>query len=153
MKPISQKVRDWQRVQELGPGEFLPIQTVSEANQREHHFAKYRRKRAQHKTTKLSLLRAGSIFLNQVRASISVERRIAPPGFPRTRIVLTRYGPNPLDTDNLSGSFKHIRDEIARIVGVDDGDARWEWIPRQEVTESGKYGVRIELDIQEVPHA
>lgn len=29
-----------------------------------------------------------------------------------------------LDDDNLVGAFKPLRDEIARTVGIDDGDAR-----------------------------
>jgi aspartate oxidase len=47
-------------------------------------------------------------------------------------VTLTRVGPRTLDTDNLASGFKACRDEIASLLGVDDGSSMVEWIYRQE---------------------
>jgi len=60
------------------------------------------------------------------------------------RIIITRFGPRPLDTDNLSSSAKAVRDGIADSLGIDDGNpaqATWEY--RQE--KSRRYLVRVEI--------
>lgn len=52
------------------------------------------------------------------------------------RITVVRpYSPSagPMDTDNLSGSFKYPRDEIAAFLGVDDGSPRLHFIYQQTV--------------------
>jgi hypothetical protein len=57
---------------------------------------------------------------------------------------MTRIGPTLIrDSDNLSSSFKSVRDQLAAFFGFDDGDSRVTWTCRQE---KGKdYQVRIEL--------
>lgn len=42
-------------------------------------------------------------------------------------VIITRVGRGRLDTDNLAGSAKHIRDGIADWVGVDDGNEGYTW--------------------------
>jgi len=42
-------------------------------------------------------------------------------------VTITRVGRGRLDTDNLAGSAKHIRDGIADWVGVDDGNDGYAW--------------------------
>jgi hypothetical protein len=42
------------------------------------------------------------------------------------RVTLIHFGVR-LDDDNLSRAFKAVRDEVARLMGVDDGDERVEW--------------------------
>ena len=52
------------------------------------------------------------------------------------RITVVRpYNPSsgPMDSDNLSGSFKYPRDEIAAFLGVDDGSPRLHFIYQQAV--------------------
>ena len=52
------------------------------------------------------------------------------------RITVVRpYSPSaaPMDSDNLSGSFKYPRDEIAAFLGVDDGSPRLHFIYQQTV--------------------
>jgi hypothetical protein len=51
-----------------------------------------------------------------------------------------------LDSDNLVGSCKPLRDAIARSIGLDDGDKRLRWQYEQFETK-GRQGtiVRIEL--------
>lgn len=57
-------------------------------------------------------------------------------------VTLTRYG-RKLDSDNLQGAFKAVRDQVAAELGVDDGDesmVRWEY--RQE---KGKPAIEIRV--------
>lgn len=106
----------------------LPLLVVSEANQREFWAKKYRRKIAQQ-----AVLAAAWPRLVADRA----------PQAP-CRITLTRLGGRRLDSDNLAGAFKHVRDEIARQLGIDDGDPRLTWIYSQEP--GGAVGIRIEIE-------
>jgi len=60
-------------------------------------------------------------------------------------VTLTRIAParfRRMDSDNLSGAFKQVRDGIAERMGVDDGDPRWIWRYQQE---AGEWGVRIDI--------
>lgn len=57
-------------------------------------------------------------------------------------VTITRVGPGRADDDNLNGMAKTVRDELARLMRVDDGDARVAWLYRQE---PGKYGVKIAI--------
>lgn len=54
---------------------------------------------------------------------------VPPPPGPWT-VTITRAGPKLLDTDNLAGAAKALRDAVATWLGVDDGPAapvRWEY--------------------------
>ena len=61
-----------------------------------------------------------------------------------TRVLIVREGPVLLDSDNAAGACKAVRDEVAALLGVDDG-------PRGPVTwmveqlRERAYGVRIEI--------
>lgn len=57
-------------------------------------------------------------------------------------VSLVRIGPVRLDDDNLRAACKYVRDEIARIVGVDDGSPLYTWDYKQRI---GKYGVDVEI--------
>lgn len=62
-------------------------------------------------------------------------------------VTLTRIGPRKLDSDNLASGFKAVRDEIARIVGVDDGDEeRLIFRYRQERGKPREYGAHIRIE-------
>lgn len=108
----------------------FPLRTVSEANQSEHWMARYRRKKAQQRE------------VNAEWKAKFKNRKIQLPCV----VTLTRIGPKLLDTDNLAGSWKWVQDEIARLIGVDDGNTnllRFEY--QQEATGKRKYAVRIEV--------
>lgn len=60
-------------------------------------------------------------------------------------VCLTRIAPRRLDDDNLRGSLKSIRDEVAKCLGVDDRDQRIEWVYRQHRGAPLEYAVRIEV--------
>lgn len=107
-----------------------PIKTVSEANQREHWSVKNKRKNLQ----QLEMMAA---LQNNL-----VGKKLSPPYV----VKLTRIGPKALDSDNLAGSLKHVQDQIARKLGVDDGDTekiRWEY--RQMPVRIREYAVKVEI--------
>lgn len=51
----------------------------------------------------------------------------------------------PLDTDNLSGAFKGVRDEVASFLGVDDRSDRIHWVYTQEKCKGLKPTITIEV--------
>ncbi len=71
------------------------------------------------------------------------EALMAP--FPSS-VTITRIGPRRLDSDNAVGSAKHVRDQIAGCLGVDDGDPSITWIVNQE---KGPFGVRVRIETKE----
>jgi hypothetical protein len=107
----------------------IPLRTVSAANAREHWAKKAARNRGERTVVAAYFLAMPDVF-RETRAPLVV--------------TFTRYGKRLLDDDNLSGSFKAIRDEVAKQLGRDDGPrGRVEWRYKQE--KSGEYAVRIEV--------
>lgn len=105
----------------------IPVQVISEANCHDHWAARRRRKKTQQDTTFLSCCTQ------------------AYPKSPPKKIILTRIYPSRgkrMDDDNLAGSFKHVQDEIARFVRIDDGKIDWTY--QQE--RGDEYGVRVEFE-------
>ena len=112
------------------PPILVPVTVVSEANQREHHMAKYRRKVQQQRVATLTL-----------SAAVSPAKAWAlnPRGVWLTRIIPTRG--KSMDADNLAGSFKHVQDAVAKWLGIDDGKLQWSY-----AQERGHVaGVRVEV--------
>jgi hypothetical protein len=94
-----------------GIGFDLPIQLVSEINMHEHWAVRHRRKKAQ-----------------QMQVGMLVPAHLVKK-LPRPLdVVFTRHGGRKMDSDNIHTCTKHVRDELARILGVNDGDdsaVRW----------------------------
>jgi hypothetical protein len=113
---------------------FVPVKTVSEANAHEHWRRRQQRAKGQRLAAKLQAMTA--------------ERQLELRGVPKPRLVvrLTRVGARRLDSDNLHGSMKHVRDGIADWLGIDDGRddlVTWEYPPQQ----TGKpVGVWVEVE-------
>jgi hypothetical protein len=107
----------------------LPLKTVSEANQRDHWSDRHHRNNAQQQEVKTEWMR------------LAKGVKIYPPYV----VKLTRIGPRLLDDDNLAGAFKHARDAIADILGIDDGSSlvRFEYAQIKE--RSRRYAVKIEI--------
>lgn len=99
----------------------LPIKTVSEANRRDHWAVKAKRAKSQRHT-----------------AAMLVPRF----GLP-CAVTLVRIGPKALDTDNLNGALKAVRDGVADRLGIQDNDPRVTWRYGQK---RGPYGVEITLE-------
>lgn len=108
----------------------LPLRLRSTLNLREHW--RRRAERAQ----------------NHRVSTRMVLRSVAAPLQPPVVVTITRVAPRKLDSDNLAGSAKAVRDGIADWLGLDDGDERitWKYSQRQE----SQYGVRIEVQSVEV---
>lgn len=108
-----------------------PIKTVSEANRssREPWQVKMRRRKSQQ-------LEMNVMFKNALQG-----RQIPLP----CTVKLTRVGPKAMDTDNLAGSFKACRDEIARVLGVDDGDPRIRFEYEQTPIGERSYNILVEI--------
>lgn len=107
---------------------YVPCKLVSEANMREHWAIKNKRKKAQQRAVELTWL--------------AQRIRVAPP----VVVHLTRVGVRRLDTDNLAGSAKGVRDQIAKLIGVDDGDerkVRWEYSQRKGLPK--EYGLEVRI--------
>ena len=98
----------------------VPIRTVSEANQREHWTDRNRRKKSQQEATLLALhdFQASSPLGTLTKIAAVGEAAVGE----GVDVHLTRYASRALDSDNLVGSMKHVRDAIAYWLGIDDGD-------------------------------
>ncbi len=90
------------------------IKTTSEANMREHWSAKYRRKTAQQSAFK--------ILWRAYRPKVQLP----------AVVTFTRFSCSVLDSDNLAGAFKHVRDQLAKEIGIDDGSDQIRFEYKQE---------------------
>lgn len=108
------------------------LETVSEANQRQPWQVRAKRARGQRQTTAAHLAASG----------FDPEALVAS----KPTITLVRVGRRALDTDNLSGSLKAVRDAVATWLGVDDGPkGPITWAYAQETHKAPLMRVRIEV--------
>lgn len=108
----------------------FPLRTYSLTNQRAHWTKKAQIARDQRTTVAWRWIEAK-------RPKVNLP----------TVITLTRIAGRVLDTDNLASSFKHVRDEIALQIGIDDGDPQITWLYAQE--KGKEYKIRIEIGAKE----
>lgn len=108
----------------------LPIRLVSEANAHEHYRVRSKRARAQGQAV-------GLVCRVPLRYALRDHGALA--------VTITRIAPRELDSDNLQGSGKHVRDAVASVLGIDDRDKRVTWIVKQEKGKAKEYAVRIEV--------
>lgn len=101
---------------------FVPITTVSGLNVREHHMVRARRVKRER----------NALLLRWPRRPVPVPCEVS----------LVRVSPrmDALDDDAVPGAVKAVRDEIARLIGVDDKDKRVSWRCHQGV---GEWGVQV----------
>ena len=109
-----------------------PIKLVSEANMREHWALKNKRKKAQ-------------------QAAIQAYWKLH--GFDQRtwefplKITFVRIGVRKLDSDNLAGSGKAVRDQIAKLLGVNDGDeSKVIWHYEQRKGPPKSYGLEVRFE-------
>lgn len=107
----------------------VPCVVKSEANLREHWAVKHRRFKIQ--------AHAVDVVIGLFGWAIHVAEPLA--------ITFTRLGGKKLDDDNLSGSFKAVRDALCRRLGRDDGDEGLTFHYRQD-SGNGPKGVRIRIE-------
>ena len=102
----------------------LPIRTVSLTNMREHW----------------------AVTAKRAKKHRAVVGWMMPRGVPLPCVVkFTRVSPATCDDDNLPSCFKSVRDEIAKLSGVDDADPRIKWEYAQQTGKRGKYEVIVEV--------
>lgn len=105
------------------------IRTVSAANAREHWAVKAKRNKTE-------------------RAAIRAYFGSCPPSLrladANLIVSFTRFGKRLLDDDNLAGSFKAIRDEVAACLERDDGPKSGiRWVYAQQTAK--EYWIEIEV--------
>lgn len=108
----------------------LPIATVSEANSREYWRKKAARAATQRAATNLAI--RGEIFRRKLTLPMPL------------RVTFTRLGVRELDSDNLQGAFKAIRDGLADAIGVNDKDKGYTWVYLQEKAKQKAVRITIE---------
>ena len=106
---------------------YLPLRVVSEANAHTHWRVRQKRAKAQ-------------------RHALAYAWNVSdmPTGHKPTEVTLVRLAPRKLDSDNVVGAFKHVRDEVALLCGFDDRDESVTWSYAQE--RAPEYGVRVEVE-------
>jgi hypothetical protein len=107
----------------------LPVRTVGGLNAREHWRARAARVKKE---------RGGAFLVVRMGACY-------PDSLPVV-VTLTRLSAGTLDSDNLQGAMKAIRDGVADAYGVADNDPLITWKYEQERCARGNYGVRIEVE-------
>lgn len=103
------------------------IKTVSEANQREHWSKKYRRKVEQQGTF--------SMLWRSYRPKLKLP----------AIVTFTRHSCSVLDSDNLAGAFKHVRDQLAKELGIDDGSDKIRFEYKQERIAKRQHYFTVEI--------
>lgn len=106
----------------------LPLKLVSEANAHEHWRNRQKRAKAQRAAAK---------------AALGPDVKGPPPPY---LITITRIGPRKLDSDNLAGAGKHVRDGVADWLRIDDGDERLTWQYAQRSEGAGVYACEIVIE-------
>jgi len=117
----------------------IPIKAVNVSNQREHHFARHRRVKAQREA------------VGWCWQTIPLAERLAIAGAVDgggLLVKVVRVAPRELDPhDGLPCSLKPVVDQIAQQLSVDDKDKRIEWRYGQERgTKAKEYAVRVEIE-------
>lgn len=112
---------------------LVPVHTRSEAN-RSRHEAWF--------TTKKHVDSQHELVGNALRS-----RTLRCPYNPPLRVTLTRISFGHIDSDNVWGALKHVRDAVAKWLGIDDRrDDLVEYLCRREKGPRGYHGVRIRIE-------
>jgi hypothetical protein len=104
------------------------IKTVSEANTREHWAVRNRRKKGQ-QSDFATLWRYYKPVINLPAV-----------------VTFTRYACQAMDSDNLAGAFKGIRDQLAKEIGIDDGSEQVEFRYRQQRINERQHFFTVEIE-------
>lgn len=110
----------------------VPIKLPSLPNERMHWRTLDRLKKSQR----------GAVLYCMVKAGRAMDIPPLP-----VVVTITRTGPRKLDDDNLAGACKYVRDQIAKVIGVDDGSDQYTWRYAQRIVRGrpSQYGVDVEI--------
>ncbi len=116
---------------------YVGVRVKSEANLRDAWFVRHKRAKTQKQCTLIALIRDMGAQGQERKG----RYRIRP-------IRLKGHGQRDFDSDNLWGSFKAVRDQVASYLGIDDGSNRLEFLhPIQRKPERGESpGVILEIE-------
>ncbi len=112
----------------------IPVRVVSESNQR-CHWTKKRKRRSE---------QGNAVFLSMFLSPMARQMRDAAKQGKTICITFTKLGGKRLDVSNLPTAFKAVEDEVARLLGIDDGHEHWHPVFEQEP--GGKVGIRIRIE-------
>jgi hypothetical protein len=116
----------------------VPIYTPSLTNLREHYMTRSKRAKLHRLATKAAWAKG----VPDDRERFAATALAAGHGL---SITLTRISPRRIDMPNCGAALKHVVDQVADELGIDDGDPKHTWIFRQE---SGEPGVRVEVLVE-----
>lgn len=135
-----------------GPNEIwvmLPVKLVSEANAHEHWRQRQRRAKRHRGAAFASLLlplkRAWQADVSKDQLMSGLERGVYLAPEARATVTITRIAPRDLDSDNLVGSAKHVRDGVADALGIDDRDPRVTWVVEQRRGKVREYACAVRI--------
>lgn len=109
------------------------IKTVSEMNVREHWAVKRKRKVGQQ-----------AYFHYRWR---EFRPKVTLPA----TVTFTRYACKLMDSDNLAGAFKHVRDQLAKEIGIDDGSDQIRFEYKQERIGKREHYFTVEISTPDNP--
>ena len=113
----------------------VPVATKGTLNSREHWAARARRVKGERAAVWAALQAVGPVCPHGLYAA------------PRVRVTLTRVNGGRMDSDNLAGALKGVRDTVALDwFGRDDADPRFDWRYAQEPGR-GPAAVRITFEV------
>ena len=107
------------------------LRVVNELNDHSHWRTRLRRSRAQHVVVE-------AIAKHALHGYSWLYRPLT--------VTMTRIAPRTFDSDGTVASMKFVRDSIAMVLGVDDGDPSITWVALYERGASGEYAVRIRIE-------
>ena len=133
----------------------VPLRLKSLANLRFGHWGPRSRLVREHRQT-AALVLAPHVKALRLRAQIATAYETGRRESICTAIALTvgllRIAPRKLDSDNLAAAFKGVRDGVADVLGIDDGDDRISWLYEQRRANAGDcrvdplgYGIAIAI--------
>lgn len=120
------------------------LRLVSEANA--HGYWRERHARSQAQRTAAKLTTAASLAGDRPAERLSTEPLV---------VTIVRIAPGRcwLDSDNLVGSAKHVRDGVADALGVNDRDTRVTWHVEQRKGAGTEHAVEVTIAARETcPH-
>lgn len=114
----------------------IPVRLVSLLNSREHHMARARRAKQQRSLARLQTI--ARLCRSPLWARVANGCYLV--------VTITRIAPRKLDSDNLAGSAKHVRDGIADALGIDDGSDLVTWLYAQSKGFPREYGCQVRIE-------
>lgn len=116
---------------------LVPIKTQRGQNNREHHFARHRRVKAERGAA--CRLTKSALWGRENLSAADYALKI--------RVTITRISSGTLDGhDNLRGAVKAIVDGVADAFNRKDDDPYFTWEYAQEKCKRGYFGVRIQIE-------